>query len=131
MAVNDSVADMLTRIRNALMAGHKTVTFPASNLKQEICRILMQEKFIRKFVVLDDGKQGLVKVLLKYKEGESVIKGIERISKPGRRVYAGIKKNPRVLSGLGLAILTTPKGVMTNIESKKQNVGGEVLCYVW
>ena len=82
-------------------------------------------------VVLDDGKQGLIKILLKYKEGESVIKGIERISKPGRRVYSTVKEPPRVLSGLGLAILTTPKGVMTNLESKKQNVGGEVLCYVW
>jgi len=131
MAVNDSVADMLTRVRNAVMAGHKTVTLPASNLKIELCRILMQERFIRKYVVLDDGKQGLIKILLKYKEGESVIKGIERISKPGRRVYSTVKEPPRVLSGLGLAILTTPKGVMTNLESKKQNVGGEVLCYVW
>ena len=131
MPSTDKVSDMLTRIRNAIMAGQKTVSFPASSLKQEICRILQEEKFIRKYVVVKEGPQGTVKVLLKYKGGESVITGLERVSKPGRRIYCKAKAVPRFLSGLGLTILSTPLGVVTERVAKAKNVGGEILCKVW
>jgi small subunit ribosomal protein S8 len=131
MPSTDKVSDMLTRIRNAIMAGQKTVSFPASSLKQEICRILQEERFIRKYVVVEDNAQGTIKILLKYKNGESVIKGLSRVSKPGRRVYCKANAIPRVLSGLGLTIMTTPAGVVTDREAKTKNVGGEALCRVW
>jgi small subunit ribosomal protein S8 len=131
MRSTDRVADMLTRIRNAILARQKTVSFPASMLKQEICRILQQERYIRKYVVVEDTVQGTIKVLLKYKDGEPVIKGVRRVSKPGRRVYSKAKAIPRVLSGLGISILSTPLGVVTDQEAKSKNVGGEVLCHVW
>jgi small subunit ribosomal protein S8 len=131
MAVTDPIADMLTRIRNAGTAKQKTVSFPGSRLKQEICRILMEGNFIKKFVVLDDGKQGTIKVLLHYHGGENVIKGLERISRPGRRVYRSAKEIPRVLNGLGIAIVSTPRGVMVDSESRKNKIGGEILCQVW
>lgn len=131
MPSTDRVADMLTRVRNAIMAEQKTVSFPASKLKQEICRILQEEKFIRKYVVIEDTAQGTIKVLLKYKDGESVIKGLARISKPGRRVYYKALDIPRVLSGLGRTILTTPIGVITDRDAKAKNVGGEAICKVW
>jgi small subunit ribosomal protein S8 len=122
---------MLTRMRNAIMAGQKTVSFPASSLKQEICRILQEEKYIRKYVVVEDNPQGTIKVLLKYKDGESVINGLTRVSKPGRRVYCKVAGIPRVLSGLGVTIMTTPLGVMTDRNATSNKVGGEVLCKVW
>ncbi len=131
MPSTDRLSDMLTRIRNAIMAGQKTVSFPASKLKQEICRILQEEKFIRKYVVVDDTAQGTVKVLLKYNKGESVINGLVRLSKPGRRVYYKSSGIPRVLSGLGFTIMTTPIGVVTDREAKAKNVGGEAICKVW
>jgi small subunit ribosomal protein S8 len=122
---------MLTRIRNALRAKHPTVSFPASGLKREICRILVEERYLKKFVVLDDGKQGLIKALLKYNDGVSVINGLRRMSVPGRRVYRGSDRIPKVLNGLGSAIVSTPKGVMTDKEARKNKVGGEVLCRIW
>jgi len=131
MAINDSVADMLTRIRNATEAGHKTVSFPASKLKEEICKILQQEKFIRKFVVVEDGKQGEIKILLKYLKGEAVISGLKRVSRPGRRVYCKASSIPKVLNGMGVSIMSTPRGLMTDRDSVKQNMGGELLCQVW
>jgi len=131
MSMNDSVSDMLTRIRNAAQAGHKTVTFPASKLKQELCRILFEEKYIRKYVVIEDNRQGEIKVLLKYKNGSPVISGLRRISRPGLRVYCKANTIPRVLRGLGISIVSTPRGLMTDRESAKQNIGGEVLCQVW
>jgi small subunit ribosomal protein S8 len=131
MAVTDPISDMLTRIRNALLAGHKTVSFPASSIKKEICRLMVEQKFLKKFAVLDDGKNGIIKILLKYKGGTSVIKGMVRVSRPGRRVYSSVENVPRILNGLGISIISTPKGVMTDSDAKKSNVGGEVLCYIW
>ena len=131
MPVTDQIGDMLTRIRNALRAKHPTVSFPASGLKREICRILVEERYLKKFVVLDDGKQGLIKALLKYNDGVSVINGLRRVSVPGRRVYRGSERIPKVLNGLGSAIVSTPKGVMTDKEARKNKVGGEVLCCIW
>jgi small subunit ribosomal protein S8 len=131
MPSTDRVSDMLTRIRNAIMTGQKTVSFPASSLKQEICRILQEQRFIRKFVVVEEGAQGTIKILLKYKGGESVINGLTRVSKPGRRVYCKAVAIPRVLSGLGVTIMSTPLGVVTDRDAKARNVGGEVLCKVW
>ncbi len=131
MAMNDPVSDMLTRIRNAALAGHKTVSFPASKLKQELCRILHQEKYIKKFVVVDNSKQGEIKVLLKYNSGVPVISGLKRVSRPGLRVYCKASAIPKVLSGLGISIVSTSRGLMTNRESAKLNIGGELLCQVW
>ena len=131
MPVTDQIGDMLTRIRNAIQAKHATVSFPASGLKREICRILVEEKYIKKFVVLDDGKQGIIKALLKFKSGVSVISGLRRVSVPGRRVYRGSDKIPKVLSGLGSSIVSTPRGVMTGKDARNNKVGGEVLCYIW
>ena len=131
MAVTDPIADMLTRIRNATCAKQKTVSFPASNVKREICRILKEKRFIDKFVVVNDNKQGVIKILLKYKNQESVIQGLDRISMPGRRIYRESEKLPKVLNGLGIAIVSTSKGLMTDYEAKKQNFGGEVLCRIW
>jgi len=132
MSMTDPVADMLTRIRNACKAKHRKVDVPASNLKREIARILKEQHFIQAYAYVEDEKQGALRLYLKYdKDEESVIRGIERISRPGLKQYAKKKKIPKVLSGLGMAILSTSHGVMTDREARRAGVGGEVICYVW
>ena len=132
MLCNDPIADMLTRIRNALIARHETVTIPASNMKKSIAQILLDEGYVKSVDYIDDGVQGQIKVALKYAQGkESVIKGLKRISKPGLRVYAKNEEIPKVLGGLGIAIISTSKGVMADKEARKAGVGGEVLAYIW
>ena len=132
MLMNDPIADMLTRIRNALTARHDTVTLPASNMKKAIAKILLDEGYIKSVDYVDDGVQGQIKIALKYVQGkESVIKGLKRISKPGLRVYARSTEIPKVLGGLGIAIISTSKGVMTDKEARNAGVGGEVLAYIW
>lgn len=130
--MTDPIADMLTRIRNALVVKHDAVEVPASNMKKEIARILLQEGYITSYEVVEDGVQGKIVITLKYgPNGERVISGLKRISKPGLRIYAGHDELPKVLGGLGIAIISTPKGVMTDKEARKNNHGGEVLAYVW
>ncbi len=129
--VNDPISDMLTRIRNSTMARQRIVEMPASNIRREIAKILLKECFIERFVIVDDGKQGLMKILLKYTEGEPAIQGIVRVSTPGRRSYSKRDSIPKVMNGLGMAIVSTSKGVMTDYNCRQQNVGGEVLCKVW
>ena len=130
--INDPIADMLTRIRNGLIARHDSVTMPSSNMKKAIAKILLDEGYIKSFDYIDDGLQGQIKIVLKYVQGkESVIKGLKRISKPGLRVYAGSDEIPKVLGGLGIAIVSTSKGVMTDKEARLAGVGGEVLAYIW
>ncbi len=132
MQITDSVADMLTRIRNANSAKHDTVTVPASNMKKAIAQILVDEGYIKSFTVTEDGKQGIIEITLKYGPNKSqVISGLRRVSKPGLRIYTSCEDMPKVMKGLGIAILSTPKGVMTDKEARKQNVGGEVLAFVW
>ncbi len=131
MAMTDPIADMLTRIRNATEARMPVVDIPASGLKRELARVLQEKGFIKKFVVVDDGKQGILKVLLRYTDGEAAIQGIQRVSRPGLRNYASADKLPKVRNGLGYAIISTSKGVMTDHEARKMNVGGEVICKVW
>lgn len=132
MLMNDPIADMLTRIRNALIARHDTVTIPSSNMKKAIAQILLDEGYIKSVDYIDDGLQGQIKIALKYAQGkESVIKGLKRISKPGLRVYARNDEIPKVLGGLGIAIISTSKGVMVDKEARKAGVGGEVLAYIW
>ena len=132
MIMNDPIADMLTRIRNALVARHDAVTMPASNMKKAIAQILLDEGYIKSVDYIDDGLQGQIKIALKYVQGkESVIKGLKRISKPGLRVYAKSDEIPKVLGGLGIAIVSTSKGVMTDKEARNAGVGGEVLAYIW
>lgn len=129
---SDPVADALTRLRNANAAGHEKVDIPSSRLKVEIARILKEEGFVTNYKVIDDPKQAILRVYLKYGPGnERVIRGITRTSRPGLRIYTRTRKIPRVLSGMGIAILSTSKGVMTDQEARRQAVGGEVLCYVW
>jgi small subunit ribosomal protein S8 len=128
---SDPLADLLTRIRNAVMMNKTTVEVPASNLKRDILIILQKEGFIKKFVILDDEKQGIIKILLKYQGAIPVIQGLRRISKPGLRKYTSSKRMPRVLNGLGIAIISTSKGLVTDSEARKLNCGGEVLCEVW
>ena len=130
--MTDPIADMLTRIRNANTAGHDTVEIPASKMKKSIAQILKDEGFITDFEVIEDGKQGIIKVTMKYAAGkERVISGIKKISKPGLKVYAKAEDVPRVLGGLGIAILSTSKGVISDKEARKLGIGGEVICYVW
>ena len=130
--INDPIADMLTRIRNGLIARHDSVTVPASNMKKAIAKILLDEGYIKSVDYIDDGVQGQIKIALKYVQGkESVIKGLKRISKPGLRVYAKSDEIPKVLGGLGIAIVSTSKGVMTDKEARNAGVGGEVLAYIW
>jgi len=130
--INDPIADMLTRIRNGLIARHDSVTIPASNMKKAIAKILLDEGYIKSVDYVDDGVQGQIKVTLKYVNGkESVIKGIKRISKPGLRVYARNDELPKVLGGLGIAIVSTSKGVMTDKSARNAGIGGEVLAYIW
>ena len=132
MSTSDPVADMLTRIRNAAQARHPKVDVPASKLKMEIARILKDEGFIMNFKLAEDGAKKSIRIYLKYTPGNvPVISRIERVSRPGCRVYVGCKEVPRVLGGLGINILTTPRGVMTGSAARKENVGGEVLCQVW
>ncbi len=132
MTMTDPIADMLTRIRNANTVKHETVDIPASNMKKELARILLEEGFIRGYDVIEDGKQGIIRMQLKYgQRGERVISGIKRISKPGMRVYASNQEVPKVLNGLGISVISTSKGVITDKEARKENVGGEVICYVW
>ena len=132
MTMTDPIADMLTRIRNANVVKHETVDVPASNIKKELARILLEEGFVRGYDVIEDGKQGIIRIQLKYGQtGERVISGLKRISKPGMRVYADKHEVPRVLNGLGISIISTSKGILTDKQARKENVGGEVICYVW
>ena len=132
MHITDPIADMLTRIRNANSAKHDTVDVPASNMKKAIAQILLDEGYIKNFQLIEDGTQGVIRISLKYLPGkEQVIKGLRRVSKPGLRVYAGAEELPRVLKGLGIAIVSTSKGVMTDKAARAQHVGGEVLAFVW
>jgi small subunit ribosomal protein S8 len=132
MSMTDPIADLLTRLRNGLMARHKTVDVPASRMKAEIARILAEEGYLSGYELVDDGRQGVLRLQLKYgNTGEKAITGVERVSRPGRRVYCGKGEIPRVLGGLGITILSTPKGVLTGTASQQAGVGGEVLCNVW
>lgn len=132
MTMTDPIADMLTRIRNANTVKHETVDVPASNIKKELARILLEEGFVRGYDVIEDGKQGIIRIQLKYGQaGERVISGLKRISKPGMRVYAANQEIPKVLNGLGISIISTSKGILTDKQARKENVGGEVICYVW
>ena len=132
MQITDPIADMLTRIRNANSAKHDTVDVPASNMKKSIAQILLDEGYIKNFQLIDDGTQGVIRITLKYGAGkEKVISGLRRVSKPGLRVYAGAEELPRVLHGLGVAIVSTSKGVMTDKKAREAHVGGEVLAFIW
>ena len=132
MSMTDPVADMLTRIRNALMAGKEKVDIPASSLKEDIARILQDEGYIKSYRVLSDNRQGVVRITLKYGDVDTpAITHIQRISKPGRRVYVTSKDVPKVLNGMGVAIMSTSKGVMTDKKARQEKVGGEILCHVW
>lgn len=131
MPVTDTIADFLTRIRNASAAKHKSVDVPASNLKVAIAEILKDQGFIQDFSKSEDGKQGVLSLKLRYYYGQPVIREIHRVSKPGRRIYAPVERLPRVRNGLGIAIISTPRGVMTDKQARRENVGGEVLCTIW
>ena len=132
MQMSDVIADMLTRIRNANDAKHATVDIPASNMKKAIADILATEGYITSYEVIEDGKQGIIRVTLKYTgKKQKVLRGIRRVSKPGLRIYAGCENMPRVMNGLGIAIISTSKGIMTDKQARKENVGGEVLAFVW
>ena len=132
MQITDPIADMLTRIRNAGAARHATVDVPASKMKKAIAQILLDEGYIKAYEIVEDGVQGTIKITLKYTANrEKAISGLRRVSKPGLRVYAGADELPRVLKGLGIAIISTSKGVMTDKQARKENVGGEVLAFVW
>ena len=132
MQITDAIADMLTRIRNANSAKHDSVKVPASNMKKAIAQILVDEGYIKSFTVEEDGKQGILDIQLKYGPNKSqVITGLRRVSKPGLRIYTNVEDMPKVMKGLGIAILSTPKGVMTDKDARKANVGGEVLAFVW
>jgi len=130
--VTDPIADKLTRIRNALVARHDVVEIPASRIKKDIAQILLEEGFIRSFELVDDGKQGVLRLTLRYGNNkERVISGLKRISKPGLRVYTKKDNIPKVLGGLGIAILSTSKGIMADKKARQEGLGGEVLCYIW
>lgn len=129
--ITDPIADMLTRIRNAITIRAEKVDIPASKLKLEIVKILKEEGFIRAYKILKDDKQGILRITLKYVDGNNVVSGLKRISKPGRRVYVNSKKIPRVMGGIGMAVLTTHKGVASDRTCRHEGVGGEILCYVW
>ena len=132
MQITDSIADLLTRIRNASSAKHETVDIPASNMKKAIMQILVDEGYVKSFTVIEDGKQGMIRATLKYGEGKTpVITGLRRVSKPGLRIYSSVEDMPKVLKGLGIAIVSTSKGVMTDRQARKENVGGEILASIW
>ncbi len=132
MHITDPIADLLTRVRNASSAKHETVDIPASNMKKAIAKILVDEGYVKGMQVIEDNTQGVIKLTLKYNEDRtSAISGLRRISRPGLRTYASCEKMPKVLKGLGIAIISTPQGVMTDKQARRQNVGGEVLAFVW
>ena len=132
MQITDTIADMLTRIRNASSARHETVDIPASNMKKSIAQILVDEGFVKSFQVVEDGKQGVIRMTLKYVDGKTpVITGLRRVSKPGLRIYSNCEDMPKVMKGLGIAIVSTSKGVMTDKKARRENVGGEILAFVW
>ena len=132
MQMSDVIADMLTRIRNANDAKHATVDIPASNMKKSIADILVEEGYVKSYQIIEDGKQGVIRVTLKYNAGkQKVIRGIRRVSKPGLRIYAGYEDMPQVMNGLGIAIVSTSKGIMTDKKARAAKVGGEVIAYVW
>ena len=132
MQITDVIADMLTRIRNANDAKHESVDIPASNLKKSIAEILLEEGYIKNFQIVEDGKQGIIRVTLKYTAGkQKVIRGLKRVSKPGLRIYSNCEDMPKVMNGLGIAIVSTSKGVMTDKKARLANVGGEILAFVW
>ncbi len=132
MQITDSIADMLTRIRNANSAKHDTVQVPASNIKKSIAQILVDEGYVKSYKVIEDGKQGVIEIALKYGPNKSqVITGLRRVSKPGLRIYSNCEDMPKVQNGLGIVILSTSKGIMTDKDARKANVGGEVLAYIW
>ena len=132
MQISDVIADMLTRIRNANDAKHESVDIPASNLKKSIAEILLEEGYIKNYQIVEDGKQGIIRVTLKYTPGkQKVIHGLRRVSKPGLRIYSNCEDMPKVMNGLGIAIVSTSKGVMTDKKARQANVGGEVLAFVW
>ncbi len=131
MSLSDPIADLLTRIRNASNAKHERVDVPASKMKNEIARLLKEGGYVKNFKVIDDKKQGILRIYLKYDEENKGILNVRRISRPGRRVYVDSLHIPKVLNGLGISILSTSKGILTDKEARKSNVGGEVLCYVW
>ena len=132
MQITDPVADMLTRIRNANSAKHETVDVPASNLKKAIAQILLDEGYIKSFELIDNGNQGIIRITLKYlAKKQAVLSGLKRVSKPGLRIYAGAEELPKVLKGLGIAIVSTSKGVMTDKKARENHIGGEVLAFVW
>jgi small subunit ribosomal protein S8 len=132
MSMIDPISDMLTRIRNAAMVRHDRTDIPASKMKLEIAKILKQEGYIRTFKLIDEGPQGVIRVYLKYSEdGQPVIHGLKRVSKPGRRVYRGVEELPKVLNGLGVAIVSTNRGVVTDEQARRLRAGGEVLCEIW
>ena len=132
MQISDVIADMLTRIRNANDAKHESVDIPASNLKKSIAEILLEEGYIKNFQIVEDGKQGIIRVTLKYTaRKQKVIRGLKRVSKPGLRIYSNCEDMPKVMNGLGIAIVSTSKGVMTDKKARLANVGGEILAFVW
>ena len=132
MQITDTIADMLTRIRNASSAKHDSVDVPASKVKKAIAQILLDEGYIGGFTVVDDGKQGVIKIALKYGPNKSqIITGLRRVSKPGLRIYSNVEDMPKVMRGLGIAILSTSKGIMTDKQARRENVGGEVLAFIW
>ena len=132
MQISDVIADMLTRIRNANDAKHESVDIPASNLKKSIAEILLEEGYIKNYQIVEDGKQGIIRVTLKYAAGkQKVIHGLKRVSKPGLRIYSNCEDMPKVMNGLGIAIVSTSKGVMTDKKARLANVGGEILAFVW
>ncbi len=132
MQITDVIADMLTRIRNANNAKHETVDVPASNLKKSIAEILLEEGYIKNFQIVEDGKQGIIRITLKYTANkQKVLRGLRRVSKPGLRIYSNCEDMPRVMNGLGIVIVSTSKGVMTDKKARELNVGGEILAFVW
>ena len=131
MQMSDVIADMLTRIRNANSARHETVDVPASNMKKAIADILVEEGYVKGYQVIEDGKQGIIRITLKYIGKKQVIQGLRRVSKPGLRIYSGCEDMPKVMNGLGVAIVSTSKGIMTDKKARKENVGGEILAFVW
>lgn len=131
MAVTDPISDLLTRIRNAAQAKHLRVDIPSSNMKKQLVNILKQQNFIEDFTEIQDSKQNILRVVLKYRNGVSAISGLERVSTPGLRVYKNSEKLPRVYNGLGVAVISTSKGLLTDKQAKSESIGGEVVCYIW
>lgn len=132
MSMTDPIADFLTRIRNAIQANHRRVDIPASNLKKRMAEILYEQKFIKNYILIEDGKQGIIRVFLKVdRNGKNVISVLKRVSTPGRRYYVNVENLPRVKNNMGIAMISTSKGIMTERQARRENVGGEVLCYIW